>query len=166
MIVNAQAVTALAGYLGSANFALKRTASGAACSRYLLVNHFPGKLKVGTLRPEFWMRCLQDVNYRVLNELQLSLRPEKTFEGRSLKGFDSQGYHITHQGITPSQATQENAFEKAKWRYAQGGKKPLRGYLNHWGIWIHAGLPSYVCQVDCTIQHVCESVISSNKTAA
>ena len=66
--------------------------------------------------------------FQVLRGLQLSLRPEKTFVGRSQKVFDLLGYH--NQSFSTSQRTQEKALENAKLRYAQGGKKSLVEYLN------------------------------------
>jgi RNA-directed DNA polymerase len=107
------------------------------------------------------LRRMKKEMYEILDELRLTLRPEKTFVGRSNKGFDLLGYHITPQGLTPNQTTQEKAFEEGKRRYAQGGTKPLQDYLKRWRIWVHAGLPSLVHQVDDTIQQLIESVISS-----
>lgn len=47
------------------------------------------------------------------------------------KGYDLLGYHITLQGFSPSQKTQEKALENAKQRYAQGGLKSLLEYLQN-----------------------------------
>ena len=79
--------------------------------------------------------------FQILRELRLILRPEKTFVGRSQKGFDLLGYHITLQGLSPSSKTQEKALEIATQRYAQGGPKPMMPYLKLWKTWCAAGLP-------------------------
>lgn len=99
--------------------------------------------------------------FQVLRELRLILRPEKTFVGRSQKGFDLLGYHITLQGLSPSQKTQEKALEIATQRYAQGGLKPLMTYLNRWRTWVYAGLPSQVHSVDNIIRSLVDKVILS-----
>ncbi len=68
--------------------------------------------------------------HQILDELRLTLRPEKTFVGRNRKGFDLLGYYITPNGFPPNQKTEEKALEKAKRHYAQGDKKPLHLYLH------------------------------------
>ena len=107
------------------------------------------------------LRRMRKEMFEILDDLRLTLRPEKTFVGRSHKGFDLLGYHITPQGLTPNQTTQKKAFEEGKRRYAQGDKKSLQNYLKRWRIWVHAGLPFLVHQVDDTIQQLFDSVISS-----
>lgn len=54
--------------------------------------------------------------YKILTELCLNLRFEKTFVGRCQKGFDLLGYNITPHSISPSQKTQERALDKARQR--------------------------------------------------
>ncbi|HBW24155.1 MAG TPA: hypothetical protein DEF13_00675 [Holosporales bacterium] len=66
--------------------------------------------------------------FQILKSLCFGLRREKTFVGRSEKGFDLLGYHVTLKGLSPNTLTQEKAFECAKRRYAQGGIKSLRLY--------------------------------------
>ena len=100
--------------------------------------------------------------FQILDELRLSLRPEKTFVGRNQKGFDLLGYHITLQGFSPSQKTQEKALKNAKYRHAQGGKKSLLEYLNRWRTWVHAGLPLKVHHVDAIIESLVDKVTSSS----
>jgi len=102
--------------------------------------------------------------FQILRELRLSLRPEKTFVGRSQKGFDLLGYHITPKGFSLSQKAQEKALENAKQRYAQGGLKPLLEYLNRWSTWVHAGLPSQVHSIDKIIHSLVDKVISSRES--
>ena len=92
--------------------------------------------------------------YKVLNALMLTLRSEKTYLGRSHKGFDLLGYHISPDGLSPSLQTQEKAIVKAKRRYAQGGGKSLHSYLNRWRTWVHAGLPFKVHHVDDVIESI------------
>jgi len=94
----------------------------------------------------------------ILNDLRLSLRPEKTFMGRSHKGFDLLGYHITMEGLSPSHKTQKKALENAKRRYAQGGHKPLQEYLKRWRTWVQAGLPFKVQQVEKIIESIIANI--------
>ena len=96
--------------------------------------------------------------FQILDELRLGLRPEKTFMGRYQKGFDLLGYHITPQGFSPSQKTQEKALENALRRYAQGGSKSLQLYLNRWRTWVHAGLPFKVHHVENIVASLAEKV--------
>lgn len=72
--------------------------------------------------------------HQILDELRLTLRPEKIFVGRNQNGFDLLGYHITPNNFSPNQKTQEKALEIAKWRYVQGGLKSLQEYLQRWNL--------------------------------
>ncbi len=107
------------------------------------------------------LRRMRKEMYQILDELRLSLRFEKTFVGRSHKGFDFLGYHITPKGFSPSQKTQEKALENAKQRYAQGGNKSLQTYLNRWRTWVHAGLPEKVHSVDMFLNSILNTVLAS-----
>lgn len=104
------------------------------------------------------LRSMRKEMFQILNELQLSLRFEKTFVGRSQKGFDLLGYHITPQDISPSQQTQERAFYKARQRYAQGGKKSLQEYLKRWRNWARAGLKDEVEKIEDIVDTIRYSV--------
>lgn len=97
--------------------------------------------------------------FQILTDLQLTLRYEKTFVGRSQKDFDLLGYTISPQGLSPSQKTQEKALETAKRRYAQGGQKSLVEYLNRWRTWVHAGLPFKVNNIDEIIKKISNFVV-------
>jgi hypothetical protein len=99
--------------------------------------------------------------FQILRELRLSLRPEKTFVGKSQKGFDLLGYHVTPNGFSLSQKTQEKALEIATQRYAQGGAKPLMTYLNRWRTWCAAGLPFKVQHIDDAINSMVHKLTSS-----
>ena len=105
------------------------------------------------------LKRMRNEMFQILGELQLSLRYEKTFVGKSQKGFDLLGYHITPKNFSPSQKTQEKALENAKRRYAQGGKKSLVEYLNRWRTWIYAGLPFKVEGVDDVIKSIVDAVV-------
>jgi len=96
--------------------------------------------------------------HQILDELRLTLRPEKTFVGRNHKGFDLLGYHITPNGFSPTQKTQEKALEKAKRRYAQGDRKSLHLYLHRWRTWVHAGLPFKVQSVETVVASLVDKV--------
>jgi hypothetical protein len=107
------------------------------------------------------LRRMRKEMFQILDELRLTLIPDKTFVGRNQKGFDLLGYSITLQGFSPSQKTQEKALEKAKRRYAQGGHKSLQIYLNRWRTWAYAGLPSQVHSVDNIIRSLADKVTLS-----
>jgi hypothetical protein len=102
--------------------------------------------------------------HQILDELRLTLKPEKMFVGRNHKGFDLLGYHITPNGFSPNQKTQEKALEKAKRRYAQGDRKSLQLYLHRrripafarTGLWAHAGLPFKVQSVESVVASMAE----------
>lgn len=114
-----------------------------------------------TSRKRHVLRRMRKEIFKILDELQLILRPEKTFVGRGNKGFDLLGYHIMCQNMTPSQTTQKKAFEKGMRRYAQGGHEPLQNYLKRWRNWVHAGLPLKVSGVDEISQRLMDKILSS-----
>jgi len=96
--------------------------------------------------------------HAVLKNLRLSLRPEKTFVGRSDEGFDLLGYDITPNRFSPNQKTKEKAFENAKRRYAQGGKLSFAEYLGRWRARIHAGLPFKIERVEEAVESIRNAV--------
>ena len=100
------------------------------------------------------LRRMRREMYKTLNALRLILCPEKTYSGRSHKGFNLLGYHITPDGLNPSHQTQEKAIVKEKLCYAQGGGKSLQSYLNRWRTWVYAGLPFKVHHVDDVIKSI------------
>ncbi len=82
---------------------------------------------------------------------------------RSQKGFDLLGYHITPQGFSPNQKTQEKAFKNAKRRYAQGDMKSLQEYLKRCREWGHAGLPSKVHHVENVVASIAKKVTARRR---
>ena len=103
--------------------------------------------------------------HEILRKLCLSLRPEKTFVGRSDKGFDLLGYHITPHHFSSNQKTQEKTLENAKRRYVQRDKEALAKYLDRWRTWIHAGFPFKIDNVEEIINSIRDFFIQnkSNK---
>ncbi|MFM7853127.1 MAG: hypothetical protein ACKO96_14705, partial [Flammeovirgaceae bacterium] len=89
--------------------------------------------------------------------------PEKTFVGRSDKGFAFLGYHITPDEVSANQRTQDKAFETAKWRYAQGGDSSFAEYLKRWKNHIRAGLTFKINNVDDAEQIIRDKVIRHPK---
>ena len=108
------------------------------------------------------LRRMRKEMFQILDELRLTIRPEKTFVGRNQKGFDLLGYYVTLKGLSPSQKTQEKALENAKLRHAQGGHKSLQEYLQRWRTWAHAGLPFQVHSVNAIIESLVDKVTSSS----
>ncbi len=110
--------------------------------------------------------------YQILEKLRLSLRPEKTYAGRSQKGFSFLGYDIIPESFFPSKKTQEKAIEQAKRRYAQGGIKPLRCILRSsprtslkcWRTWCAAGLPFKTISLDDTLQRIETTALLSRRS--
>jgi hypothetical protein len=110
-----------------------------------------------------------EVQYRWLllrklqfSSAQLSLRYEKTFVGKSQKGFDLLGHDITPKNFSPSQKIQEKALENA-----QEGQKSLVEYLNRWRTWVYAGLPFKVERVDDVVKSIVDAIVkgtSFNRT--
>ena len=55
--------------------------------------------------------------HEILNELQLSLHPNKTYIGRVSKGFNFLGYYFDDKVLLPSKETLRRSFEKASSLY-------------------------------------------------
>ena len=92
------------------------------------------------------MRAMRREMYEILSQLRLGLRPEKTFVGRvreDTDGFDLLGYTITLKGLYPNETCIQNAREKARQRYAQGGQKSLLAYIKRWEKWAPSGLKKF-----------------------
>ncbi len=82
---------------------------------------------------------------RVLNqtfdELKLEKHPDKTVIGRTEKGFDFLGYHISPEGLSLAKKTVENFISRATRLYEQepeGGltSHRLGVYVKRWVRWL------------------------------
>ena len=79
----------------------------------------------------------------------MAKHPDKTFVGRTERGFDFLGYHFGPEGLTMAAKTIEQFVERALRLYEQepgelGGPSRLRLYVRRWVWWAHAGLGAAV----------------------
>ena len=51
--------------------------------------------------------------HEILNDLQLSIHPQKTYIGRISKGFNFLGFYFDHKVLLPSRETIRRSFEKS-----------------------------------------------------
>ena len=78
------------------------------------------------------LRKVIKITHKVLNILKLSLHPDKTFIGKTSKGFDFLGYFIQagDGGLRVSRPTLNQAIAKLLQLYEQG--KPLEACRRYW----------------------------------
>ena len=63
----------------------------------------------------------------MLNQLKLTLHPDKTFIGKIAKSFDFLGYHFTQEKLTLAKVTLEKALSRLTQLFEQGlHKLPMR----------------------------------------
>ena len=75
--------------------------------------------------------------------------PDKTFIGRSAKGFDFLGYHFSPEGITVAAATVQRFVTRATRLYEQERGKPegfplLGWYVKRWWQWAEGAGAAHV----------------------
>lgn len=80
---------------------------------------------------------------QTLAELKLGKHPDKTFIGKSEKGFDFLGYHFSPDGLSIAEKTIENFFESATRLLEQkpggDGSSRLELYVRRWVRWVEVG---------------------------
>ena len=81
---------------------------------------------------------------QTFNELKLEKHPDKTFIGKTERGFDFLGYHFGPEGLDIAQKTLDNFVERAIRLYEQGRVEPysstwLGEYAKRWVRWAGAG---------------------------
>ena len=77
---------------------------------------------------------------QLLEKLKLKQHPDKTFIGRTEKGFQFLGYWITPERLTIARETVQNAKQKAARLYEQGASNERIGeYWRHWVGWVNGG---------------------------
>jgi len=94
--------------------------------------------------PNRWKlrKAVRIVN-QVLDSLKVEKHPDKTFIGRTEKGFDFLGYHFELGSLTPSHQTVTKHAERICRLYEQGaGYNRIRQYVRRWTNWLQAGLSS------------------------
>ncbi len=96
----------------------------------------------------WWLRKAVKVLNRVFAALRLDKHPDKTFIGRTEKGFDFLGYHFHPDGFSVAKKTVENFLARAIRLYEQEPGEPfdssrLGVYVQRWVGWAGAGFPVY-----------------------
>lgn len=78
---------------------------------------------------------------QTLNDLCLEKHPDKTYIGKTEKGFDFLGYHITPTSVSLSKKTIENFLCKISRLYEQGASDERIGRYKErfWG-WVRGGV--------------------------
>ncbi len=93
----------------------------------------------------WWLRKAVKVLNRVFATLRLEKHPDKTFIGRTEKGFDFLGYHFHPDGFSVAKKTVETFLARTIRLYEQEPGEPcgpsrLGAYVKHWAAWAKGGL--------------------------
>ena len=94
------------------------------------------------IAPNPWKlrKAVRIVN-QVLDRLKVEKHPDKTFIGRTEKGFDFLGYHLKPESLAPTCQTVKKHAECICRLYEQGASySRIRQYVWRWMIWLKAGL--------------------------
>jgi hypothetical protein len=88
---------------------------------------------------------------QTLAELQIEQHPDKTFVGRTKRGFSFLGYEFDAAGLAGiALPTRERFVERIHRLYEQGATASRIGeYVRRWLIWIKSGLPCSVSDSIC-----------------
>ena len=79
--------------------------------------------------------------YACLDELALTLAPDKTWIGRVSKGFDFLGYHISLKGLSMANRSFDRMSLKLHRLFEQGADHArLVQYLKNWIRWAKTGV--------------------------
>jgi len=81
-----------------------------------------------------------------LSRLGLATHPEKTWVGKSERGFDFLGYHVSQEGFTVAEATVTRCVTRIRQLYEQERRRPTQSspfgvYVSRWWRWAEGGLP-------------------------
>ena len=88
------------------------------------------------------LRCM----YRVLEQLKLTVHPDKRSIGKTQRGFDFLGYRIhPDRKLRPAVQSLNRLIVRSRRLYEQGvDENRLRRYVQRWFIWLHSGLRNRV----------------------
>ena len=106
------------------------------------------------LAPTRWKlrRAIRLVN-ETLAELKVEQHPDKTFIGRTSRGFDFLGYQFTPSGLVVAAKTIERFTERWNRLYEQGADAVRIGaYVRHWQRWVRGGLGTRKLDVEVLLQ--------------
>ena len=101
----------------------------------------------GVLAPTHWnlRQAVKMVN-QGLTSLRLVKHPDKTFIGRTKRGFDFLGYHVSPDGLRIATKTVANFVARVRQLYEhEPGERVsarLGAYMRRWGRWVTAGVPT------------------------
>jgi RNA-directed DNA polymerase len=88
-----------------------------------------------------------------LTRLRLDIHPDKTFIGRTSRGFDFLGYHFLDGVLRAADKTVAKMTETAARLYEQKGRgtkpTPLGQYLTRWAAWLRGGLGDIILREPC-----------------
>ena len=102
------------------------------------------------LAPTRWKlrRAIRLVN-QTLAALKLEQHPDKTFIGRTGRGFDFLGYQFTPSGLGVAAKTIERFAERWTRLYEHGAPEERIGaYVRHWRRWVTGGLGTHGLSVE------------------
>jgi hypothetical protein len=88
------------------------------------------------------LRCM----YRVLEQLKLTVHPDKRSIGTTHRGFDFLGYRIhPDRLLRPAMQSLNRLLVRSRRLYEQGvDENQLRQYVQRWFLWLHGGLRNKV----------------------
>ena len=88
------------------------------------------------------LRCM----YRILEQLKLTVHPDKRSIGTTQRGFDFLGYRIhPDRKLRPAVQSLNRLLERSRRLHEQGvDENRLREYVQRWFIWLHGGLRNRV----------------------
>jgi len=88
------------------------------------------------------LRCM----YRVLEQLKLTVHPDKRSIGTTHRGFDFLGYRIhPDRLLRPAMQSLNRLLVRSRRLYEQGvDENRLRQYVQRWFSWLHGGLRNRV----------------------
>ena len=103
-------------------------------------------------RTKTQLRTLIKRMYTVLNELDVTIAPAKTFFGRVSAGFDFLGYRLTdqsHRVLGLAKQSIVNHVTKLTTLYEQQcSPETLGHYVTRWTRWVMGGINIKVCFTD------------------
>ena len=84
--------------------------------------------------------------YRILEQLKLTVHPDKRYIGKTHRGFDFLGYRIhPDRKLRPAVQSLNRLLERSRRLQEQGvDENRLREYVQRWFIWLHSGLRNKV----------------------
>ena len=87
------------------------------------------------------LREIVKLTHNIMRQLKFELHPDKTYIGKTDKGFDFLGYHITADNLRAANTTLEKAKLKLKRLYEQGASfECIALYWERFWRWVQGGI--------------------------